>query len=102
MVTSTKYLGRVISVTDDDWTAMVRKLAQAKTVWSRMLRILIREGATPQVYGLFFNAVIQLLLIFGVESWVVTPLMGKDLGGFQTQVEIRLTGKLPRRTTDGT
>ena len=43
---------------------------------------------------------IQAVLIFGAENWLVTPFMGKALGGFQTQVEILLTGNLPRRTTD--
>ena len=44
----------------------------------------------------------QAVLLFGAETWVVTPLMGKDLGGLQTQVEIFLTGRILRRTTYGT
>ena len=43
MVNSFKYLGQVISATDDDWPAVVKKLAQAKTVWRRMSQILSRE-----------------------------------------------------------
>ena len=72
MVTSFKYLGRAISATDGNWPAVVRNLAQAKTVWRRMSRILSREGATPRVSALFFKAVIQAVLIFGAETWVVT------------------------------
>ena len=49
----------------------------------------------------FFKAVVQAVLIFGSETWVVTPRMVKALGGFQTQVERRLTGRLPRRTPYG-
>ena len=37
------------------------------------------------------------MLLFGAETWVVTPRMGRVLGGFQDQVERRLTGRLPRR-----
>ena len=95
MVTSFKYLGRVISATDDNWPAVVRNLDPAKKVWSRMSRILSREGVTPWVYGFFFKAVIQAVLLFGAETWVVTPCMGKALGGFQTQVARQLSGKLP-------
>ena len=76
-------------------------MAREKKVWSRILRILSREGVAPQVSGFFFKAVIQVVLIFGAETWVVTPRMGKSLGGFQTQVEIWLTEQLPQRTTDG-
>ena len=64
MVTSFKYLGQVISATDDDWPAVVRNLAQENKVWSRMSCIISREVATPWVSGLFFKAVIQVLLIF--------------------------------------
>ena len=43
-----------------------------------------------------------MVLLFDTETWVVTPRMGTALGGFHTQVMRQLTGKLPRRTTDGT
>ena len=58
MVTSFKYLGRVISATDDDWSALVSKLAQAKTVWRRMSLILRGKVATPPVSVLFLKDVI--------------------------------------------
>ena len=84
MVASFKYLGQVILAMDDNWAALVKNLARAKTVCSRMLRILIREVATPRVSGFFIKAVIQAVLLFGAEIWVVTPLMGKALGWFKT------------------
>ena len=83
------------------WPEMVSNLSQAKIVWSRMLRILSREGATPRVSGFFFKAVIQAVLLFGAETWVVTPCMGTSLGVFKTQVERRLMGQIPRRIMDG-
>ena len=81
---------------------MVRNLSQAKTVWRRMSHILSREGVKPRVKGLFFKAVIQVVLLFGAETWVVTPRMVTTPGGVQTQVARRLTVELPRRTTEGT
>ena len=80
IVTSFKYLGRVI-LAADDMTAVVKNLSRARKVWSRMSRILSREGAAPRVPGFFFKAVAQLVLLFGAEIWVVTPRMGKALGG---------------------
>ena len=65
-----------------------------------MSRILSREGAKPRVFGFFFKAVVQAVLIFGLDTWVVTPGMGKALGGFHTQVMRRLTVRLPLRTLD--
>ena len=77
-------------------------MARVKTIWSRTSRILVREGAAPQVSRFFFKAVIQVVLLFGVETWVVTPLIDKALRGVQKQVARRLTGKIPRKTTDRT
>ena len=67
-----------------------------------MLHILSREGATPWVYGFFFKAVIQAVLLFGADTWVVTPHMGTAFGGFQTQLSRHLTGQIQQRTKDGT
>ena len=49
MVTSFRYLGRVISAADEDCTAVVRNLSRARVVWKSMTRILSREGAKPRV-----------------------------------------------------
>ena len=51
--------------------------------------------------GFFFKAVVQALLIFGAETWVVTLRMGRFLGEFQDQVAPHLTGRLMQRKTDG-
>ena len=81
MVTSFKYLGRVILATDDDWPAVVRNLAQAKTVLRRVSHITSMEGLTPWVSGFFFKAMIQAVLLFGAETWSVTDLHAKVPGG---------------------
>ena len=65
MVTSFKYLGRMILATDDNWPTVTRNLDQANTVWRRISHILGREGSTPWVYGFFFKAVLQAVLLFG-------------------------------------
>ena len=71
----------MILETEDEWPAVARNLARAKKVWSRMSRILNKEGAAPRVSSFFFKAVIQAVLLFQEETWVVTPRMGKAMGG---------------------
>ena len=68
MATSFKYLGRVISAADDDWSEVVKNLVWARNIWSRLLRIFSREGAAPRVYGFFFKAVVQAVMLFGAET----------------------------------
>ena len=38
-----------------------------------MLRILIREGGGLKVLGHFIKAVVTVVLLFGSETWVLTP-----------------------------
>ena len=86
---------------DDYWPAVIRNLTKARAVWRRMARILSREGARPRLSGFFFKAVVQSVLLSGAETWVVTPCTGRVLGGLQDEVARRLTGRLPRRRSDG-
>ena len=76
------YLGRVITAGDDDWPAVAGNLAKARKSWRRLQGILRREGATPRISGNFFKAVVQQVLLFGAETWVVTPNMERALNGF--------------------
>ena len=66
-----------------------------------MARILSREGVEPLLSGLFFKSVFQSVLLLGSETSVVTPYMGRALGGFQDQVARRLMGQLSQWKPDG-
>ena len=101
MVTSFKYLGRVILAADDELSEVVQNIVKAQMVWRRMSRILRREVERPRVSVFFFKSIVQSVLLFGAETWVVTPHMGWDLGGFQDQVTRRIMGRLPQRSLDG-
>ena len=57
---------------DDDWPAVAGNLAKARKSWGRMHGILRREGATPRILGKCFKAVVQQVLLFEAETWVVT------------------------------
>ena len=66
-----------------------------------MERILGQEGASPQVSGMFFKAVVQAVLLFDSETWVVTTRMGRALGIFQHRFTRRITGKQSKRRVYG-
>ena len=87
------YLGWVMTAGDDDWPAVAENLAKARRSWGRLQRIFRREGATPQISGSFFKAVVQQVLLFGAETWVVTPKMERALSGFLHGAARRLTGR---------
>ena len=47
--------------------------------------------------GHFLKAVTQEVLLFGAETWVLTPSMERALSSLQYRVAQRLTGRQPRR-----
>ena len=73
IVTSFKYLGRVILAADDDFMDVIWNLMKAREVWRRMMSILSREGERPRVSEFFLKSVVQSVLLFGAETGVVTP-----------------------------
>ena len=67
-VTEFKYLGRVLTSTNDDWPAVAGNIRKAKANWGRLAWVLGREGADPKVSRSFYIAVTQQVLLFGAES----------------------------------
>ena len=96
-----KYLGRFLTEGGDDWPAVAGNLAKARKSWGRLQGVLSREGATKRVSGNFFKAVVQQVLLFGAEMWVVSPMMERALSAFLHQAARRLTGRQPRRGRNG-
>ena len=95
------YLRRVMTVGDDEWPAVAGNIQKARRSWGRLQRILRREGATPRISGSFFKAVVQQVLLFGAETWVVTPKMERALSGFLHGSARRLTGSQVRKGKNG-
>ena len=92
MVTSFKYLGQGLMAGYDDWPAVVGNLKKVRKSWDLLTRILGQEGANPRVLGVFFKAVLQVVLIFRSETWVMNPHIGRALVSFQHGVARRITG----------
>ena len=86
---------------DDDCPEVAGNLAKARKIWGRMQGILRREGATPRILENFFKAVVQQVLLFGAETWVVTTKMERALSAFLHGAARQLTGIQARREKDG-
>ena len=100
-VSEFRYLGRLLTATDDDWSEVAGKIRKARVSWGRLARVLGREGEDPKVSRSFYTAVIQQVLLFGAETWVLTRKMESALDAFQGRVARRLTGRQPRCERDG-
>jgi hypothetical protein len=56
-------------------------------------RILRCEGANPIISTMFYKAVVQTVLLFGSETWVMTPRILMKLESFHQLVAHLLTGR---------
>ena len=74
-VTEFRYLGRILTNTDDNCPSVAGNLRKARVTWGRLARILGREGADPKVSHNFYIAVTQQVLLFGAETWILTKRM---------------------------
>ena len=95
-----KYLGRVITAGENDWTEVAGILSKAQKSWGSLSRILCREGVDARVSGNFFKAVVKAVLLFGAETWVLTLRMERALDSFQNGAAFRITRIQPWRRGD--
>ena len=86
---------------DDYCPEVVGTLRKAQKSCERMASILGWEGTFPRVLGVLFKAVVQAVLLFGSETWVLTPRMGRALRSFHHRVTRRITVRPPNQWEDG-
>ena len=79
-----KYLGLPLDKTDDYWPAVRQNVKRARRVWGRLGKMLQREGAEIKVSEILYRAVLQALLLFGSESWVMLKTAEKTVEGAHT------------------
>ena len=101
-VTSFKYLGRILLSPDDDWPLAEQNIRQAQGKWEKMVNILGSEGADKRTAGIFYVAVVQAVILFWSETWVLTHFQENSLSGFHHQAVQRKSGMGPKRQWYGT
>ena len=99
-VTLFKYLGRVLMLGEDDWLAVVGNPKKARKSWSRMTRILGREGVQPKNTRDVFQ-VGGTGGADGSETWVLILCMGQDMDSFQHGLAWWIVGRQPNRREGG-
>ena len=95
-----KYLGRPLDQTDDDWPAIRRKIKQARTVWERLGKLLIQEGADTRVAEMFYREVVQAVLLFVSDTCLISSGMERKVEVTHTVFMSQITGKWARWKID--
>ena len=69
--------------------------------WYCLHRSLGRKGVENWISGRFYVAFVQVILLFGLETWVVTLQIKCMLGGFHHRVAKKILGKIPQQWAYG-
>jgi hypothetical protein len=80
-----KYLGRLLAYNDNDARAVRWNLKKARGIWARLACTIRAENASPCVYGVFYKATVQLIVLFRSGTWMFSPVSLKILEGFHIQ-----------------
>ena len=94
------YFGRVPHRSDEDWAVVHQSIWRERQVWGKLGKFLRRDGAEPIVSAKFYHAVVQAVLLFGSETWVLTAAMIQKLEGFHVSFLRQVTGMKGRRLRD--
>ena len=81
---------------------MEQNIQSVQGKWGRLGKILVSEEEYRSTAGIFYVVVVQAVLIFGSEKWVLTPRLEKSLKGFHHWSVWRMEGMVPKRQHDGT
>ena len=76
------------------------QIRKARGVWGRLSRVMRAENASPRVCGMFYKATVQAVLLFGSETWCLSPANLRLLEGFHVHAARRMTGMMPKRKSD--
>ena len=75
---------------------------RASSVWGRLGTLLLQEGADPKVSEIIYRAVVQAIILYGSETWVLSASIVKRIEGTYTELLQLITGKKARQLGDGT
>jgi hypothetical protein len=96
------YLGRILRWNDSDDAAVAARLSKARSTWGRMSPILRAANANPKVMARFYLAVVQAILLYGSESWVISTGTLRRLETFHARCARHMAHQHIRKLPDGT
>ena len=94
-------MGRTVAFNNRDWADLYQNLQKARRWWGVVVNLLMRMEETVRARVILYKAVVQTLLLYGRNIWLVTVSMLKVLEGFHHRVARRISGKTAQDTVEG-
>ena len=79
---------------------MLRNIRRKRQVWGRLGKFLRQEGVDPILSEKFYRAVVQAVLLFGAETWVLLAAILKNIEGVHVSFLRQVTRMKARRLGD--
>ena len=74
-----------LTVVDYDFTEVIGNLQKARQIWARLPMVMGQEVTDVRTLGHLYLAIENSVLVFGLETGVTTPHIGRVLGGSTTR-----------------
>ena len=107
-IVKTSIVRRNLNILDGCWmkrTTITMRLTgsfNGLANWGRVGRILANQTTDPRVRGYFYKAILQAILLYGSESWVISKYKLNQLRSFHHRVARYITGRHIKKRPDGT
>lgn len=99
-VTNFVYLGGRLNQDDNDTPCIEANISKARKQLGSIAGLLKREGANAVLMARFYSAVVQSILLYGADSWVISQRDLSKLRSFHLRAVRYITGELIRKTED--
>ena len=96
-----RYLGRILRYDDTDTRAVNDRLNLAKAKWGRLSKVLVTTNSNPKVMARFYLAVVQAILLYGSESWVIPSRTLQRIEAFHHRCARSMAHKHIRKMPNG-
>ena len=88
-----KYLGRLLCRLEDRCLVVHRNMCKARQVWGHLVKLPWREWEDLFISSKFYHAVLQAVVLFGADTWVLMSEMSQKLEGVHVEFLRQVTGK---------
>jgi hypothetical protein len=85
-----KYLGRLLIHNNDNIQAICTQLPKARATWAWVSQVLHNENVSPHITATFYKAVVQAILLYGSETWVLSRMALAHLEGFHIRAAYQM------------
>ena len=74
--------------------AIESQLVKARGVWGRIGKVIKKKSfSNPRVMSIFYKVIVQTVLLYGAESWVLNTHSRNKINSFHHRCSRYITGK---------